>query len=784
MKSRILSTIMVLFFLGLKAQKKQDETLQFSMETRWTDQVKEKSPWDHYPRPQMVRGNWQNLNGLWEYAIRPKGESVPNKFDGDILVPFAVESELSQVKKLVGEDNYLWYRTYIDPAKVDKDEKLHLNFGAVDWEAVVFVNGEVAGGHKGGYTPFTVDITPYLNEGPQEIVVRVWDPTDKGTQPRGKQVQKPGGIWYTPVTGIWQTVWLERVPDNHIQQIKTTPDIERSLAKVEVKTGQLNEQFTLKVTVSELGKPVAVKEIEVSPTGSKTGFELDIPQMKLWSPENPFLYDMKISLLDQEGAVIDEVESYFGMRKVSLGKDANGYTRIMLNNKPYFQFGLLDQGWWPDGLYTAPTEAAMLYDVKMTQRMGFNMLRKHVKVEPARFYYHCDKMGILVWQDMPNGNYFRDLRIQAWEQQDAKRSFNSSLQFEAELKEMMDYFHSFPSIVVWVPFNEGWGQYDTKRITEWVSAYDPSRLVDSPSGWTDRGVGDIVDTHIYPGPGIEAPEAERASVIGEFGGLGLIIEDHLWWDKKNWGYLTYNDKTKFETRFKQLIDDLVGLKSFGLSAAIYTQTTDVEGEVNGLLTYDREVVKVDPAKTSQIFARLYEPAGTKVTLLEDAEIQPALWKVSQLEQKDKDWILNEFDDRTWRQRSAPFSSFDNYFLPEGSFWSEDESLFLRRSFQVRDVPSEIELKYYLNKADMKVYINGEIVASEKFRGGRKRHYRNKRIHDAHEFLRKGKNIIAVEVEGKHKEKSFDLGIYSIKALENASLAVPDGPKESALTGAE
>ena len=765
MRTFNLSILFILSFLMAKSQESQQDVLKFSMETRWTDEVDQQKPWDKYPRPQMVRKNWRNLNGLWDYAIRPVEEDVPSKFDGEILVPFPVESTLSQVKKMVGEDNVLWYRTTFDVEDIQENEKLHLNFGAVDWDAKVYLNGRLAGGHKGGYTPFTVNLTPYLKEGQQELVVRVWDPTDKGTQARGKQVQNPQGIWYTPVTGIWQTVWLETVREDHIKGLKITPNIDQKKVRLNMETTPLSEELVLHSTIMENGEVIAESSSDLSPLTKKTGLLLTIPNMKLWSPEDPFLYDLHLTLETADGEVVDEIESYFGMRKISLGKDANGYTRILLNNKPHFQFGLLDQGWWPDGLYTAPTEEAMLYDIKMTEKMGFNMLRKHVKVEPARFYYHCDKMGVLVWQDMPNGNYFRDLRIQAWEKKDADRSVNSSLQFENELKEMMDYFHSFPSIVVWVPFNEGWGQYDTERVTKWVSAYDPSRIVDSPSGWTDRGVGDIIDTHIYPGPGMEAPEENRASVIGEFGGLGLTVEDHMWWDKKNWGYLTYSDPEQYEERFEELIQDLVGLKSFGLSAAIYTQTTDVEGEVNGLLTYDRAVVKVDAEKTRKLFAPLYEPVHDRRILLKDSEAKPSFWKIRHGGNESENWEKIAYDDSQWQEKAAPFSSYDNFFLAEGTYLPEEKTHHLRKEFYLNHVPAEIDLKYYLDKAKMTVYINGKQITSEKFQGGRKRHYRNKAIDNAHTFLKKGKNIIAVEIEGQEKEYSFDLGVYSTSGID-------------------
>lgn len=751
-----------LLLIQLTSVAQDDQVLQYEMETRWTDQVDEQMPWPEYPRPQMVRENWKNLNGKWQYAIQPKNEGKPVSFQGEILVPFAVESSLSQVKKMVGEDNYLWYKRSFTAPETTENQRLLLHFGAVDWETVVFLNGEEVGTHKGGYDPFFFDISEYLKSGEQELVVRVWDPTDKGTQARGKQVANPRGIWYTPVTGIWQTVWLETVPHDYFRLIKTTPDIDRHQATMDVQYSPLQENSIIKIKVLDKGSVVTEKEIPAGARGNRLTTTLPVPAPKIWSPESPFLYDLHLTLQDTEGNVIDQVESYFGMRKVSLGKDANGYTRMMLNNEPVFQFGLLDQGWWPDGLYTPPTEEAMLYDVKVTKGLGFNMLRKHVKVESARFYYHCDKMGMLVWQDMPNGNYFRDLRIEAWEKEDAHRTLKSAVQFEKELQAMMDHFYQFPSILVWVPFNEGWGQYDTERVTRWSEAYDPSRLIDSPSGWADRGVGDIIDIHIYPGPGMELPEENRASVIGEFGGLGWPVEDHLWWNKKNWGYLTYQEKEKFQQEFQSLITNLQSLIGWGLSAAIYTQTTDVEGEVNGLMTYDREVIKLDPAETRDLLASLYQPWWNKREVVRDSEQQPQEWKVM-FEQPEEYWKQSDFIDLKWQEAMAPFSIAPNPFLPRATEWNSSK-LYLRKSFHLDEIPANFYIRHFIPGSNVKVFINGQLVEEFTDAGGRKRHYTNRELENAQNYFQTGENILAVEVtrqEGKDSNDrvAFDMGLY-------------------------
>ncbi|PHN05689.1 glycoside hydrolase family 2 protein [Flavilitoribacter nigricans] len=766
----ILTWGFAVFVCPLVAQEPLEaEVLKYQMDSKWTDDVDPENVWNVYPRPQLRRDNWTNLNGTWEYAIRETSDGAPSKYDGDILVPFAVESSLSGVKKLVGEDNYLWYRTTFNGQSVAANERLQLHFGAVDWETTVYVNGQIVGGHKGGYTPFNFDITPFLKQrGRQELVVRVWDPTDGGTQARGKQVRDPRGIWYTPVTGIWQTVWLEKTPADHLRRVKITPDIDQGKIRMELQTSSLSTATTASISIRQGTQEVARSEIDL-PAGSRgSGLEIAVPNPRLWSPEDPFLYDVTVELRAAGQNQSDKVQSYFGMRKISLGQGPNGYTRIMLNNQPVFQFGLLDQGWWPDGLYTAPTEEALMYDVEMTKAFGFNLLRKHVKVEPASYYYNCDKMGMLIWQDMPNGNYFRDLRVAPGQRNDAVRPLASALQFETELQEMIDHFYAFPSIITWVPFNEGWGQYDTERIAEWVKNYDPSRLCIAPSGWEDRGVGDIIDVHLYPGPGMEAPEPGRASVLGEFGGLGYPVQDHMWWDKRNWGYLTFQDQETLEDRFTTLMQDLVGLKSQGLSGAIYTQTTDVEGEVNGMMTYDREVIKIDPAVTRKLFAPLYRSAWNKRTLLSDAESGTTQWKIAS-GQTGEAWTGPGFDDADWASEDFPMSSFDNPFLPDGGEWNPETELFARRTFYLTETYDQINLKYYLHRAEMDLFINGKKVTHLRHEGGRKRHYTNKLIRNAVAFLRPGRNVVAIRVQRQEdsQEVAFDLGLY-------VSGLVPDG----------
>ena len=559
------------------------QALQGPLKTRWAAEVSPYNAHPEYPRPQMVRSDWLNLNGLWDFAIAPK-EATNAAVQTQILVPFPVESALSGVMQRVTENDRMWYqRTFVLPRKW-LGRRILLHFGAVDFEARVWVNGKEVGWHRGGYDGFTLDITGAVKPAvPNELLVSVWDPTDAGTQPRGKQVRKPGGIWYTPTSGIWQTVWLEPVDAVHFTRLKITPDVDHNSVIVRPLTPALGSGYTVELTV-----PAGLGTAASAQGAPGTDIRLQLERPKLWSPEHPHLYKL-VARLKLGGRTLDKVESYFGMRKISLGKDPNGITRLMLNNQPYFQFGPLDQGFWPDGLYTAPTDQALRFDIETTKKLGFNLARKHVKVEPDRWYYWCDKLGLLVWQDMPSGDKYIRPR-----DPDITRSAESANQFELELAALVEGRGDHPCIVMWVPYNEGWGQWDTARVVESIKQRDPSRLVDDASGWTDRGVGDVNDMHKYPGPGAPEPEEKRAIVLGEFGGLGLPLSGHTWQAEKNWGYRSYTNAPALTAAYLDLIGKLVPLiGEQGLSAAVYTQTTDVEVEVNGLMTYDREVVKMD-----------------------------------------------------------------------------------------------------------------------------------------------------------------------------------------------
>ncbi len=737
--------------------------LDFSLSTPWTETVSQDKPWDVYPRPQMARDKWTNLNGPWEYAITGMQQSsAPQGYDGEILVPFAVESALSGVKELVGQEKYLWYRRQFDAPRLAENERLLLHFEAVDFQATVYVNGEVAGGHRGGYTPFGMDITPYLTRrGQQEITVRVWDPTDSGLQPRGKQVNDPGGIFYTPVTGIWQTVWMEVVPRDHITDLKITPKMDEEAVDLQISTTVLGGDARATVSIKGAdGNEVATTAVDLV-AGSTAGFtRIPLPEARPWSPEDPYLYGVTVSLTGGSGGRVDVVESYLGMRKISLGKDANGHTVMLLNDRPYFQFGPLDQGWWPDGLYTAPTPQAMAFDIKMTKKWGFNMLRKHVKTEPSTFYHACDTLGILVWQDMPSG-YIRDSTfVSSRAARDAEQPYPDAAHFEREYREMIDALHNFPSIVVWVPFNEGWGQFDTERIADWTRSYDPSRLVNATSGWTDRGAGDIYDAHLYPGPGMEAPEEDRASVLGEFGGLGLVVPDHLWWDKRNWGYQSYSNQKELNAGFKSLIESLQGLRSGGLAAAIYTQTTDVEGEVNGLMTYDREVMKLDTLTSPRLFESLYAPAPRRQTVLATSEKTPQLWRMTT--SNDPELISGQQPNTDhWQRVNGPFATHADFFQPKGTSWNEEEYLYLSREFTLDRIPEQLYAEFYNRRVGFTAMINGREILEIQGDGGGFGHYTVRRIDEARQALQTGKNTVTLRVKGREDAEnfSFDLGLY-------------------------
>ena len=597
-----------MFFISINVNS-QWKPVGDNIKTKWGENINPNNVLQEYPRPILVRNDWKNLNGLWDYTITSKGENKPENYDGEILVPFPIESSLSGVRKRISKEQELWYHKNFQIPKKWKSKEIIIHFGAVDWESELWINDINVGLHKGGYDPFSFNITPYLRKGKnQKLELRVWDPTDDGFQPRGKQIKNPKGIWYTPVSGIWQTVWLEPVNYKHITNIHTTTDIDDSSVLIKLFSSYDFKDDLIEFVLKEDEK-VLHKTIKKADLETKISFE----NPKLWSPESPFLYDLEIKLISK-GKIIDHIETYFGMRKISIKKDVNGTRRMMLNNKEYFQFGTLDQGWWPDGLYTAPSDEALKFDIFKTKEFGFNMIRKHVKVEPARWYFHADKIGMLVWQDMPNGEKIERPKWQRnnfFNGQEFIPSIESEMNFKNEWNEIIDFLYSNPSIVCWVPFNEAWGQFKTEEISQLTKNIDPSRLVNAASGGNYYNVGDITDIHNYPEPKMLFYNPNQSNVLGEYGGIGLAIENHLWQNDKNWGYVKYKSSEKATDEYVNFANQLLEMVLKGFSGAIYTQTTDVEGEVNGLITYDRKIIKLDMERVKEINKKVIKELPAK-----------------------------------------------------------------------------------------------------------------------------------------------------------------------------
>lgn len=573
------------------AQKSSWKIQPVSIQTRWARDVNPNAPLPEYPRPQLVReNNWQNLNGLWEYAITTKSAPKPKTFQGKILVPYPIESALSGVKSPLKPSENLWYyRSF--KVSAAKGQRTLLHFGAVDWETTVYINGKEVGSHTGGYTGFSFDITNFSKAGTNELVVRVYDPTDQGIGPHGKQVLNPGNIYYTASSGIWQTVWLETVPTTYISDLKFTPNIDERMLDLKVSISDVvppQAGISVEAIVSSEGKEILK---QVQDDNKNVNMALKVPNAHLWSPDDPFLYDLTIKLR-RNGELLDEVKSYFGMRKVDIAKDADGIDRIFLNNKPIYNCGTLDQGFWPEGLYTAPTDVALKFDIQAIKSMGFNTIRKHIKVEPARWYYHADKLGIMVWQDFVNPNQGLPERAKT--------------EYEKDLEQTLKQLYNSPSVTTWVIFNEKWGAYDQKRITKWVKQLDSSRIVNGHSGemlyvngqlrnpapdaWI---AADIADIHAYPYP-LPVPILQgKARVVGEFGGVSVPVYDHIWNESQTgWGYTGLVSPKALTIEYKKMTDTLLKQKANGLSGSIYTQPFDVETEQNGLITYDREVCKI------------------------------------------------------------------------------------------------------------------------------------------------------------------------------------------------
>ena len=789
MSASVRSVALAILWLTASSSHADWQPKQAPVMTRWAKDVSPEKVHPEYPRPQMVREKWVNLNGLWDYAITD-GKLISYRDAserGKILVPFPVESALSGVMKRVPDGGMIIYRRTFATPEMPKDGRLLLHFGAVDWEAVVSVNGKKVGEHRGGYDPFTFDITDALKpSGEQELIVAVSDLTDGSFQPRGKQVRKPHGIWYTPTTGIWQTVWLEPVSKTSIAGVEIVPNFDKKTVQFTVKVGGADaEKYRVRIGLTSEQQHQPQGRIAIPPFGSElaqqierfngfgkpnTAIEIPFPNAKPWLPDSPTLYFSSVQLLPQDAAngtfgkdVDDSVTSYFAMRQISLGKDEHGVNRIMLNNKPLFQYGPLDQGFWPDGLYTAPTDEALRYDIEMTKKLGFNMIRKHVKVEPARWYYHCDKLGMLVWQDMPSGD-----KHAAWDpfgkhdNTETTRSPESSDNYNREWKAIIDALRNHPSIVMWVPFNEGWGQANTVAVTKWTKEYDPTRLVNCASGGNDFPVGDVIDVHRYPGPFAPQPTSDRAAVLGEFGGLGLPLEGHTWQGKDNWGYRSFTKSEDLQKAYVGLLGALRPMIAQGVSAAVYTQTTDVEIEVNGLMTYDRAVLKMDTDTIAKAARKLYLPPPKVTVLVPTSETTAQTWRFTTDKPADG-WQKPDFDDSSWKSGPGGFGEPTTPASVVKTNWKTND-IWLRRDFDLKSQGITLNSLHDLalrihHDEDTEVFLNGELIAKTT---GYTTQYIEVPLDDvARKALKPDKNTLAVHCKQTGGGQYIDVGLVDL-----------------------
>ena len=725
------------------------------MFTRWGRELDAGKVWQEYPRPQMERENWTNLNGLWSYAITPKDAPKPASWDGEILVPFAPEAALSGVGRMIEPNQNLWYKRVIKGG--GKDRTL-LHFEAVDYQTTVWVNGKEVGAHTGGHTPFSFDISAALNDGENELVVRVYDATE-GFQLHGKQKLRQGGIWYTRVSGIWQTVWMEQVPERFIRDLDYACDIKSGSVMVTPKlSGNALADEKLRVTASFAGSKVAES------TGT-SAVALKIPGAKLWSPEQPNLYDIRVELLSG-GKVVDAVKSYTALREFGKARDANGNLRFTLNGKPVFHWGPLDQGWWPDGLLTPPSDAAMCSDIDFLKSAGFNMIRKHIKVEPRRYYAHCDRVGMLMWQDQVSMGYGPDTQPKGsnppWTRMapdpvDGTWPDEAHRQFVAEYKAMVEHLRDYPCIAVWNPFNEAWGQHRTMEVGAMAAACDRTRPVNIASGGNFWPTGDIADEHAYPDPAFPLGDkrfGDYVKVVGEFGGHGWPVEGHLWKkDNANWGYGGLPKSIdEWKQRFARSISVLSGLRKHGISAGVYTQTTDVEVEINGLLTYDREQ-KVDPAWIrAQSEMLLHTPDVVRQeVVLPTSEAGPQKWR-HVTEAPAEGWESPDFDDQSWAE--AP-GGFGTRMVPNskvGTEWKGRE-IWLRREFQASKAKGAPVIRVFHDE-DAEIYLNGAKVASLRGFVG---NYIDVPVSDA-SLLKNGRNVLAIHCRQTEGGQFIDAGI--------------------------
>jgi len=724
------------------------------LKTRWAKDVSEKNALPEYPRPQMVRKDWLNLNGLWDLTAMPSDECrLPNDKDqgkrtlantnllsvitsswqGKILVPFTMESALSGVMK---HSDRMTYRRTFEIPKDWNGRHVLLHFGAVDWETKVSVNGKQYDVHRGGYDSFSFDITDSLKpEGAQEITVEVFDPTNDGGYPRGKQTLTPHGIMYTPTSGIWQTVWLEPVASSYISSLKIMPDLDGRCVRVTANVEGGNGSLAVTVIVRDGSSEVA------RGTGTE-GKEIVIPvkEPKPWLPDNPHLYSLDVVL----GKDMDVVDSYFGMRKIALGKDEKGITRPMLNGKFVFQVGPLDQGFWPDGIYTAPTDEALRWDVVEMKRLGFNVVRKHIKVEPDRWYYWCDKLGLMVWQDMPSVNSYG-----------GKQPIDKS-QYKTELERMVKGRWNHPSIIMWVVFNESQGQHDTESLVTTVKELDPSRLVNNASGGTDYKCGDVIDMHSYPGPDSPKPEENRAAVLGEFGGLGLAVDGHRW-TEKHWGYKGTESVEALTRGYEKLLAKAWELKDkAGLSAVIYTQLTDLETECNGLLTYDREINKIIPERATAVNTGKLPATSVMKEVVPTSQLKGVNWRFT-FDQPAEDWNKPGFSDAAWKEGPGGFGMKDTPGAVVRTEWKTGD-IWLRREFNWPADKAGAPVLSVHHDEDVEIYINGVLAGKA---GGFVSEYEEMAMTPKGvAALKSSKNVLAVHCHQTTGGQYVDVGILA------------------------
>ena len=735
--------------------KKEDSnaTIKWEMKTAplmsiFAKDVDPSNVWGEYPRPQMERKDWQCLNGIWNFQpLFTEKEGMPEDvYNFEILVPYPVESALSGIMK--DYRRFAYKRTFTVP-EAWKERRLLIHFEAVDCECEVFVNGQSVGTHAGGYEPFEFDVTDYLtDENEQELVVKVYDATDYGNYARGKQTLFPGGIMYTSTSGIWQSVWMEPVEETYIERYTVVPDIDNSSIAVNVTT-KGNSTTKALITVKDGDKVVATAEVA---TDKKNN--INIPDAKLWSPDSPFLYDLYITLVEN-GETLDEVKGYFGMRKISLGK-VGEYTKMFLNNEPLFHIGPLDQGFWPDGLYTAPTDAAMLYDIQKTKEMGFNMIRKHIKIEPRRWYYHCDRLGLLVWQDMPSPNSYSSITPPPLDK----------TKFKKELRAMMDNLYNSPCIIMWVIFNESQARHDIETLVNYVKTVDPSRLVnqDSQYGVHSSYIGDVWDIHHYPNPAyVSCPNKSLANVCGEYGGLKYKEEGHTW-GSGDWGYATMNSRKELLETYEAYVFDLIKFSSaFGMGGAVYTQTTDVEIEINGLITYDRAIIKVDVPKIAEINKRLTNSVFQKDTIIPCATDGGTMWKMT-TSKPASDWYKSDFNDSSWKEKKSGFGTAGTPNAVIGTTWSSSD-IWIRKNFRLDGMNRAMAdslVMLMTHDEDCEIYINGVLLASYE---GHDNNYSlvefTKNVKDA--LVYDADNTVAVHCHQTTGGQFIDLGIYLVSS---------------------